>query len=124
MKLQSTVYVNTSLVVISVGECGPGDDPMPFLAPSEKEMIAFAAQSYDGKKSVWVPHKKEGFIKAEVQNTSGEKVTVKTVKGEVSFCKLIFIFTVKLLAVEGWWNYESSAPLPPAKSRQKFNAKY
>jgi len=57
---------------------------MPFLCPSEKEMIAFAAQSYDGKKSVWVPHKKEGFIKAEVQNTSGEKVTVKTVKGEVS----------------------------------------
>ena len=66
-----------------LGECGPGDDPMPYLCPSEKEMIAFAAQSYDGKKSVWVPHKKEGFIRAEVQNTTGEKVTVKTVKGEV-----------------------------------------
>ena len=56
---------------------------MPFLSPSEKELIAFAAQSYDGKKSVWVPHKKEGYVKGEVQSTSGEKVTVKTSKGEV-----------------------------------------
>ena len=56
---------------------------MPFLAPTEKEMLAFAAMNYDGKKSVWVPHKKEGFVKAEVQDTSGDKVTVKTAKGEV-----------------------------------------
>ena len=75
------VVFNFSLFVL--GECGPGDDPMPFLAPSEKELLAFAAQSYDGKKNVWVPHKKEGFVKAEVQKTAGEKVTVKTTKGEV-----------------------------------------
>ena len=58
---------------------------MPFLCPTEKERLAFAAQNYDGKKSVWVPHKKEGFVKAEVQDASGEKVTVKTAKGEVSY---------------------------------------
>ena len=57
---------------------------MPFLRPTEKEMLAFAAQNYDGKKNVWVPHKKEGFVKAEVQDRSGEKVTVKTSKGEVN----------------------------------------
>ncbi|CAK8681906.1 unnamed protein product [Clavelina lepadiformis] len=64
------------------GECGPGDDPMPFLRPTEKEQIAFASMSYDGKKSCWVPHKKEGFVRAEIQDSSGEKVTVKTSKGE------------------------------------------
>lgn len=57
---------------------------MPFLAPTEKEQISFAAQTYDGKKNVWVPHKKEGFAKAEIQSSSGEKVTVKTSKGEAS----------------------------------------
>jgi len=65
------------------GECGPGDDPMPFLCPTEKELLAFAATKYDTKKNVWVPHKKEGYVKAEIQDTSGEKVTVKTAKGEV-----------------------------------------
>nr|CAB3264111.1 myosin-7 [Phallusia mammillata] len=64
------------------GECGPGDDPMPFLAPTEKEQMAFASQTYDGKKNVWVPHKKEGYIKAEVLDSSGGKVTVKTIKNE------------------------------------------
>ena len=58
---------------------------MPFLCPTEKELLAFAAQNYDGKKSVWVPHKKEGYVKAEIQDTTGEKVTVKTAKGEVKF---------------------------------------
>ena len=81
------------------GECGPGDDPMPFLCPTEKERLAFAAQNYDGKKSVWVPHKKEGFVKAEVQDTSGEKVTVKTAKGEVSY-ELWLYFPSQLINIQ------------------------
>nr|XP_009857904.2 myosin-16 [Ciona intestinalis] len=64
------------------GECGPGDDPMPFLEPTEKEKLSYAAQNYDGKKSVWVPHKKEGFVKGDLVDSSGEKCTVKTVKNE------------------------------------------
>jgi len=56
---------------------------MPFLCPTQKEQLAFAAMKYDGKKSVWVPHKKEGFVKAEIQDSTGDKVTVKTAKNEV-----------------------------------------
>uniref|UniRef100_H2Z1P7 Myosin motor domain-containing protein n=1 Tax=Ciona savignyi TaxID=51511 RepID=H2Z1P7_CIOSA len=66
----------------STGECGPGDDPMPFLEPTEKEKLAFAGMAYDGKKSVWVPHKKEGFVRGELLNSTADKCTIKTVKNE------------------------------------------
>nr|XP_039265787.1 LOW QUALITY PROTEIN: myosin-16-like [Styela clava] len=59
------------------GECGPQDDPMPFLRPSEKEKLSFMNQSYDSKKNVWISDKKEGFIKAVVESSADGKTTVK-----------------------------------------------
>lgn len=32
---------------------------------------------FDGKKACWVPDPKEGFVRAEIQSTKGEEVTVK-----------------------------------------------
>uniref|UniRef100_A0A8B9KPQ9 Uncharacterized protein n=1 Tax=Astyanax mexicanus TaxID=7994 RepID=A0A8B9KPQ9_ASTMX len=62
------------------GECGDDVDPMPFLAPPEKERLEAMNRPYDIKKSCWVKHEKEGFIAGEIQSDDGDKVTVKTVK--------------------------------------------
>ncbi|XP_066545566.1 myosin-16 [Amia ocellicauda] len=62
------------------GECGDDVDPMPFLAPSEKEKLEIMNKPYDIKKSCWVKDDKEAFIAAEIQSEKGEQVTVKTVK--------------------------------------------
>ncbi|KAL7829724.1 hypothetical protein AOLI_G00306090 [Acnodon oligacanthus] len=62
------------------GECGDDVDPMPFLAPSEKERLEAMNKSYDIKKSCWVRDEKEGFITGEIQSEDGDKVTVKTIK--------------------------------------------
>nr|XP_006637180.1 PREDICTED: myosin-16 isoform X1 [Lepisosteus oculatus]XP_015215928.1 PREDICTED: myosin-16 isoform X1 [Lepisosteus oculatus]XP_015215929.1 PREDICTED: myosin-16 isoform X1 [Lepisosteus oculatus] len=62
------------------GECGDDVDPMPFLAPSEKEKLEAVSKPYDIKKSCWVKDEKEGFIAAEIQGDKGDQVTVKTAK--------------------------------------------
>ncbi|KAJ8344918.1 hypothetical protein SKAU_G00291110 [Synaphobranchus kaupii] len=62
------------------GECGDDVDPMPFLAPPEKERLEAIAKPYDIKKSCWVKDEKDAFIGAEIQSEQGEQVTVKTVK--------------------------------------------
>ncbi|KAG7459989.1 hypothetical protein MATL_G00216420 [Megalops atlanticus] len=62
------------------GECGDDVDPMPYLAPSEKEKIEAMAKPYDIKKSCWVKDEKEAFIAGEIQSEQGDQVTVKTIK--------------------------------------------
>ncbi|KAG7316964.1 hypothetical protein KOW79_019262 [Hemibagrus wyckioides] len=62
------------------GECGDDVDPMPFLAPSEKEKLEAMNKSYDIKKSCWVRDDKEGFISGEIQAEDDDKVTVKTAR--------------------------------------------
>ncbi|KAL4658223.1 myosin-16-like [Arapaima gigas] len=62
------------------GECGEDVDPMPYLAPSEKEKLEAMNKPYDIKKSCWVKDEKEAFIAAEIQTEQGDQVTVKTVK--------------------------------------------
>ncbi|XP_030646524.1 myosin-16-like [Chanos chanos] len=62
------------------GECGDDVDPMPFLAPSEKEKLEAMNKPYDIKKSCWVKDEKEAFLAGEIQSEDGDKVTVKTVK--------------------------------------------
>lgn len=70
------------------GECGDDVDPMPFLAPSEKEKLEVMSKSYDIKKSCWMRDDKEGFIAGEIQAEDNDKVTVKTAKNAV--CHLSF----------------------------------
>uniref|UniRef100_A0A667XSN2 Myosin-16-like n=1 Tax=Myripristis murdjan TaxID=586833 RepID=A0A667XSN2_9TELE len=62
------------------GECGADVDPMPFLAPSEKERLDAMNKPYDIKRSCWVRDEKEAFVAGEVQSEEGDKVTVKTSK--------------------------------------------
>ncbi|XP_060799031.1 myosin-16-like [Neoarius graeffei] len=62
------------------GECGDDVDPMPFLAPSEKEKLEVMNKSYDIKKSCWLRDDKESFIAGEIQAEDNDKVTVKTAK--------------------------------------------
>ncbi|KAI1884621.1 hypothetical protein AGOR_G00228270 [Albula goreensis] len=62
------------------GECGDDVDPMPFLAPTEKEKLEAINKPYDIKRSCWVKDDKEGFVAAEIQSEQGEQVTIKTVK--------------------------------------------
>ncbi|XP_076123191.1 myosin-16-like [Alosa pseudoharengus] len=62
------------------GECGDEVDPMPFLAPTEKEKLDAVNKPYDIKKSCWVKDDKDAFVAGEIQSDEGDKVTVKTVK--------------------------------------------
>ncbi|ETE60061.1 Myosin-7 [Ophiophagus hannah] len=64
------------------GECGDDVDPMPFLAPSEKEKIEAISKPYDIKKSCWVKDEKEGFLAGEIQSETDTQVTVKTVTNQ------------------------------------------
>uniref|UniRef100_A0A8C6Y7E2 Myosin heavy chain 16 n=1 Tax=Naja naja TaxID=35670 RepID=A0A8C6Y7E2_NAJNA len=64
------------------GECGDDVDPMPFLAPSEKEKIEAISKPYDIKKSCWVKDEKEGFVAGEIQSETDTQVTVKTVTNQ------------------------------------------
>lgn len=81
------------------GECGEGVDPMPFLAPSEKEKLEVMSKSYDIKKSCWVKDEKEGFVAAEIQTDQGDQVTVKTVKNAV---RSLFILHMLKVLLYGW----------------------
>lgn len=67
------------------GECGDDVDPMPFLAPGEKEKIEAVSKPYDIKKSCWVKDEKEGFLAGEIQSETDTQVTVKTVTNQVNW---------------------------------------
>ncbi|XP_054616465.1 myosin-16-like isoform X1 [Dunckerocampus dactyliophorus] len=62
------------------GECGDDVDPMPFLAPSDKERMDAMNKPYDIKRSCWVKDEKEAFVAGEIQSEDGDKVTIKTAK--------------------------------------------
>nr|XP_020137203.1 myosin-16-like [Microcebus murinus] len=64
------------------GECGDNVDPMPFLAPPDKERIEAMNKPYDIKRSCWVKDEKEGFIPGEIQSEQGDQVTVKTITNQ------------------------------------------
>lgn len=66
------------------GECGDDVDPMPILAPPEKERIEATNEPYDIKSSSWVEDEKEGFVAGETQSEQDDQVTVKTVTNQVS----------------------------------------
>ncbi|XP_052774014.1 myosin heavy chain, striated muscle-like isoform X3 [Mya arenaria] len=53
------------------------DPEFQYLAVDRKKLMREQTQPFDGKKSCWVPCPKEGFVRAEIQSTKGEEVTVK-----------------------------------------------
>ncbi|CAF3884141.1 unnamed protein product [Rotaria sp. Silwood1] len=58
-------------------------ETLSYLAIPTEERIKLQAQPFDGKKQCWAPDAKESFIAAEITDTKGEEVTVKTSKGDV-----------------------------------------
>ena len=62
------------------------DDPdFQFLCVDRKKLMAEQTKPFDGKKNCWIPDEKDGYIKAEIQATKGEDVTVLTENMEVSW---------------------------------------
>jgi myosin heavy chain 6/7 len=59
-------------------ETDPGYE---FLAISRDEKIAFTSKPFDSKKNCWVADEEDGFVAAEIKSTTGDQVTVVTVKG-------------------------------------------
>ncbi|GCC29929.1 myosin-16-like [Chiloscyllium punctatum] len=68
--------------MVGKGECADDVDPMPFLAPTEKEKLEYMSKPYDIKKSCWIKDEKDGFVAAEIQSEQGDQVTVKTAKNQ------------------------------------------
>ena len=61
------------------------DDPdFQFLCVDRKKLMAEQTKPFDGKKNCWIPDEKDGYIKAEIQATKGEDVTVLTENMEVN----------------------------------------
>lgn len=57
----------------------PNDPDFQYLAVDRKKLIKEQKGTFDAKKACWAPDEQEGFVSAEIQETSGEKVTVKIV---------------------------------------------
>ena len=54
-----------------------GDPDFQYLALDRKKMLE-EMPPYDAKTSCWVPDQREGFIRANIQTTKGDDVTVLT----------------------------------------------
>jgi len=72
----------------------PSDPDFQYLAVDRKKMLKEQTAAFDGKKSCWIPDKKEGFIAVDIQSTKGEEITVKvTSDGSVSTNSFQYWFT-------------------------------
>ena len=71
----------------------PDDPDFQYLCVDRKKLQQEQTQPFDGKKNIWIADEKEGFIKAEIQSTKGDDITVLTEKMEVGHVTL-YRFTV------------------------------
>jgi len=61
------------------------DPDFKYLAVDRKKLMAEQTKAFDVKKACWAPDEKEGFLRAEIQSTKGDEVTIKLdASGEVS----------------------------------------
>merc|ERR1712066_1161017 len=56
------------------------DPDFQYLIVDRKKLLKEQTGTFDGKKACWVPDKELGFLKAEIQSTKGEEITVKIEK--------------------------------------------
>lgn len=61
----------------------------PYLRKSEKERMEASTRPFDIKKECFVPDPVEEFVKATITSRDGDKVTVETQNGKVSW--LLFL---------------------------------
>lgn len=62
-------------------QVGEDPDPTPYLYVSMEQKRKDQTKPYDGKKMVWIPEEKDGFVIGEIVSTKGDLITVKY-KGE------------------------------------------
>ena len=62
----------------------PSDPDFLYLGVDRKALLKEFGDSFDSKKNFWAPDEKDGYIAVTVEETTGDKVTVKTEKGEVN----------------------------------------
>ena len=53
------------------------DPDFQYLAVDRVKLLKEQTKEFDGKKMCWIPDHKEGFLKAEIQSTKGDDITVK-----------------------------------------------
>ncbi len=67
------------------------DDPSVYLRPARE--ITDPTKIFDSKKWLWIPHDDEGFVKANVKSTKGDKVVVELTDGQVrQFDKSLYYY--------------------------------
>lgn len=64
----------------------PEDPDYPYLFIDRKKLLE-EAKPYDGKKNVWIPDPKGGYLRADIESTKGDEVTVLTEKMETRTVK-------------------------------------
>ena len=87
---------------MSAGKDLSYDEDFKYLAVDRKKLMKEQTQPFDGKKACWVPCEKEGFIRAEIQSTKGEEVTVKHEKNNevyTTHLKHWFIYSISKVTV-------------------------
>lgn len=62
-------------------DVGDDPDPSPYLFVSLEQKRKDQTKPYDGKKMVWIPDEKDGFVIGEISATKGDMITV-SFKGE------------------------------------------
>lgn len=67
-----------------VEEQSDDPDPSEFLFVSLEQKRKDQTKPYDGKKMVWVPDDKEGFVLGNIVSTKGDMCTVDVKGDEVS----------------------------------------
>lgn len=71
------------------------DDPSVYLRPTKEAVDP--TRAFDSKKWLWIPDPEEGFKKACVKSTVGEKVKVELTDGQVSVKTMSWFFIKDLL---------------------------
>lgn len=70
-------------------------EAMKYLALPSDEKIKLRSQPFDAKKSCWIPDPKESYIAAEIEETKGDQVTVKTSTGEVRINSILNYLSIE-----------------------------
>ena len=55
------------------------DPDFQYLAVDRAKLLKEQTKEFDGKKMCWIHDAKEGFVKAEIQSSKGDDITVKCI---------------------------------------------
>ncbi|VDP07148.1 unnamed protein product [Schistosoma margrebowiei] len=67
----------------------PSDPDFKYLGVDRKALLKELA-NFDSKNVIWVEDEKEGYILADIKDTTGDTITVALKDGSVSIEKIFF----------------------------------